>query len=522
MKNSWCGLNKSLLCCSILLALSACSGDDNSSDSSELDTSPSVDAGSDQTVNEGDSVTLVATIVDDGEYTLSWSQTNGNVNAAITETNASTLTFIAPNVDADETLEFTLTVNDGVNDTVSDTVLVNVSNTDEPDEAGNVDTSGWIINDTGKLSEHILNSNTGIGVEVNVQSVDVEEVDGKQYVVVSSQGIPDYTTVITQDIFDELATRPKANSDFVNGTPSVSVGDSVSFGQDIGYTSNSNCTLDYGYGYWPPGPECPTQDERTVYLPSEPTPTQEECENGLSKVGIMVNGASIYNWGDGMSYNNLGVWQTLAPEAEKYDVDLCGGHAAGTDYHHHFYSACLAELLDDDGSAHSPLYGFAADGFPIYGPYESAGELAVSAWVLRNYSDPDTTGCQDGERSCRLVDPYDVSLGTEDVDQGPGFDDEVTSLSSNTFVAENGFYFEDYYWDESLSERGGVYLDQYNGHTDDERGYHYHITLTMDENETISPAFPYIIGTRYAGQLEDNAMASCSTGEQGPGLGPGR
>ena len=30
----------------------------------------------------------------------------------------------------------------------------------------------------------------------------------------------------------------------------------------------------------------------------------------------------------------------------------------------------------DDGGGHSPLIGFAFDGFPVYGPYESAGRLA--------------------------------------------------------------------------------------------------------------------------------------------------
>ncbi|MFA3791287.1 hypothetical protein AB6T38_09220 [Aliiglaciecola sp. SL4] len=157
------------------------------------------------------------------------------------------------------------------------------------DEDTKNDSSVWIINETGELSKHILDSKTGIGVEVDVQSVEVEEIDGKEYTVVTSQGIPNYETLITDDILDGLSGRPKASSDFVNGYPSVEMGDSISFGEDVGYVSNSNCTLDYGYGYWPPGPECPTQDERTVYLPMEPKPTEEECKNGLSKVGIMVH-----------------------------------------------------------------------------------------------------------------------------------------------------------------------------------------------------------------------------------------
>jgi hypothetical protein len=33
----------------------------------------------------------------------------------------------------------------------------------------------------------------------------------------------------------------------------------------------------------------------------------------------------------------------------------------------------------DDGTAHSPLIGWAFDGFPIYGPYEQAGVMAKDA-----------------------------------------------------------------------------------------------------------------------------------------------
>ncbi len=33
-------------------------------------------------------------------------------------------------------------------------------------------------------------------------------------------------------------------------------------------------------------------------------------------------------------------------------------------------------LWADDGAEHSPLIGFAFDGFPVFGPYEAAGELA--------------------------------------------------------------------------------------------------------------------------------------------------
>ena len=66
--------------------------------------------------------------------------------------------------------------------------------------------------------------------------------------------------------------------------------------------------------------------------------------------------------------------------------------------------------LNDDGSAHSPVHGFANDGYPIYGPYQDADTLAVSCWVERDYSDP-IVGCEGGDRTCILNDPWDYTQG---------------------------------------------------------------------------------------------------------------
>lgn len=476
--------------------------------------SPVVDAGSDQTVDSAASVTLNATVTDDGtDYTITWTQTSGT-DVSLSDTTAASATFTAPTVTEDESLTFEISVNDGVNAAVTDSITVTVEAEDSTSTTSDI----WIINDTDALSTNITDASTGEGILVDVQSVTEETVDGVAYTVVSTQGIPEYDITITQDIVDGLNNRPKASSDFADGATTAAVGDVVEFGADIGYISTGdNCDTTGGFGYWPKGPACPQADPREIYFPQEPTETTEECENGLGKVGLFVNGSSIYNWGDGMSFAADGSWQTLAPVAEFYDVDICGGHSANGDYHHHFYTSCLADLVGDNGDTHSPIYGYAADGYPIYGPWQSDGELAISSWEVRDFSSTSETGCSDESRSCILVDQYDVSQGTEEVDSGPGFDEVVETLSKNELVASNGYYFEDFYWNSDLTELGGNHLDQYNGHTDETRGYHYHVTLELVDG-SLSPAFPYIIGTRFAGQLEDNAVASCDTG--GGMMGP--
>jgi hypothetical protein len=511
-----------LLFCTFLVGCGSGSSSDDDSTTDTVNATPVVDAGETQTVTTGNSVTLTATITDDDtNYTITWSQLSGT-DVTLSSYSSATTSFTAPTVEDEETLTFQVSVDDGTNDPVSDTVSVSVT-TDSDEDSDNETSSDsvWIINTTGEVSSRILDSTTGTGVLVNVQSVTDETVDDIDFTVVSSQGIPKYDVTITQDIIDSINNRPKASTDLTTGQTTASVGDVVEFGEDVGYVSTGdNCDTNAGYGYWPPGPACPTEDEREVYFPKTPEATTQECENGLGKVGLFVNGSSVYNWGDGMSYNADGSWQNLAPVAEQYDVDICGGHSANGDYHHHFYTSCLADLVGDTGDQHSPIYGYAADGYPIYGPWEEDGELAVSAWEVRDYSSSSSTGCSDDARSCTLIDQYDASLGTESATQGPDFDDVVETLSGNELVASNGYYYEDYYWNSELTALGGVYLDKYNGHTDSTRGYHYHITITA-EDDSYAPAFPYIIGTRFAGELQDYAVASCSTGTQSgpPGAG---
>ena len=90
------------------------------------------------------------------------------------------------------------------------------------------------------------------------------------------------------------------------------------------------------------------------------------------------------------------------------------------------------------GTGHSPIYGFGADGYPIYGPWHDSGVLAQSCWFTRDYDDLNSaTGCGlAGERSCLLVDETDITQGTvAPASSGPKTSDSVTSMSGNTFTA---------------------------------------------------------------------------------------
>lgn len=495
-----------------ILGLTACDGSDSTDTAGGDNAIPVVDAGEDQTVESNQEVTITASISDDDEVTSTWLQTSGT-SVTLSQSGDDSIVFVTPELETQETLTFEVTVDDGINSTVSDSVDITVNPTL---------ISNWIINN--ESSSDKISSAEGNVLE-NVQLVEAitvsEDGTDREYVYVETTGIPKYNVTITEDIVEQLNLRPKANFDFGSGSTTVVEGQVVTFGEDVGYNSSTeNCLDTGGDGYWPPGPGCPTQQETEAYFPAEPLATEDDeeaCETGLSKIGLMVNGTSIFNWGDGMSEGN-NVWYSLAPVAEQYDVDICGGHAAQGDYHHHFYTSCLADLVGDSNDGHSPIYGFSADGYPLYGPYESADTLAVSGWKTRDYSAEESLGgcATEGERSCILVDPSDISQGVEIVDNGPDIGEEITTLSGNVLAADDGYFYEDYYY--SGEEVTGAQLDEHNGHdTDNGKGYHYHITLTQNSEGKLSPSYPYTIGPDFKGQLAANSIAQCRGSAAGGG-----
>lgn len=428
---------------------------------------------------------------DGNSLSYNWSLDEKPYDSNASLTNASTVSpTLTPDIEGSYVVS--LVVNDGIENSVADTVVINVAN--------------WLIN-TSNRSSYIEES--GEGVLFDVQTVNETTEDEKEYVSFTATGIPNYTVTITQDIIDKLNSRPKASSDFKGPSrqTTAQVGDVIEFGQDLNYNSDRTC----GLGYWPPGPACPQNVNKDSRIPATPKPATKTCEAGVGTIGVLLNGTSVFNWADGLSYNNEKVWNNIAPKFEVHDVDICSGHAENNgQYHHHTFSSCLQKLMGDEGFEHSPIYGFAADGYAIYGPYHDQGVLVKSAWVERDYDDPNSTsGCGvAGKRTCQLVDQYDISKGTFDVTEGPTTSDEVESLSKNLIDASEGVYFEDYYYDGNISAQGIEYLDEHNGHEHGNLGYHYHITV-IDDNGTLTPVFPYQVGPVFYGTLPKEGITVC-------------
>jgi len=126
------------------------------------------------------------------------------------------------------------------------------------------------------------------------------------------------------------------------------------------------------------------------------------CES--SSIGILLNGVVLFS-----QFQNIASCpeNNDAVQDEGDDFDECGGHPsderAGEEYHYHNLPSCLADQLDDysNVTSHSPLYGWAYDGFPIYGPHTVNG----AEIYLCTHVDADPDYCLD---ECGGTDQYEI------------------------------------------------------------------------------------------------------------------
>ncbi len=122
------------------------------------------------------------------------------------------------------------------------------------------------------------------------------------------------------------------------------------------------------------GPNAIQESDNTYYLPLEPLrnpkaiamdKTNANRALPMGATGFAINGVAFFNPFD--------IDRTEAVNI----LDRCCGHPApNNQYHYHKYPVCVKSPFVDDGEGHSPLIGFALDGFPLYGPYVAKGLMA--------------------------------------------------------------------------------------------------------------------------------------------------
>jgi len=236
--------------------------------------------------------------------------------------------------------------------------------------------------------------------------------------------------------------------------------------------------------------------------PQQNTGTPTATTGG--NIGLFVNGVALFDYRDGVAWNPTTqslcggpgnppcpggpgasmAWNRDAIVAEKAGFDCSKGHPAQGNYHHHQNPSAfkldrnvistVCNLYDADGlyvidsTRHSPLIGFAYDGFPIYGAY---------AYTITNGTGGFT----------RMKSGFQLKTMTSRTN-GPTI--------NATYPL--GYFREDY---EYIAHPGQPdYLDEHNGRfcvTPEYPNGTYAYFCTVDANW--NSAYPYAVGPTFYG-----------------------
>jgi len=330
--------------------------------------------------------------------------------------------------------------------------------------------TSWIINQDGTKGRHYTKGNsTPIqdNDSVNVQTV----LYSLGNVYIRTKGIPSYIT-----------------GPFMDGNPSLATSQAAIFK----FTLN----------------------------PVKNTGTAKATTGG--NIGVFINGVALFDYRDGVAWNPItnalcggpgnppcpggaGAvmdWNRDAVLAEKAGFDCAKGHPAMGNYHHHQNPSAfkldkkvistVCNLYDADGlyvidtSKHSPLIGFAYDGFPIYGAYgfkntDGTGGITriKSGYLLRN------------------ITVRNTNAAGQSVSSGPNV--------SITYPL--GYFREDYEFISHPSDPD--YLDASNGRlcvTPEYPKGIYAYFATVDANW--NSAYPYVVGPTFYGVYANAKITS--------------
>ena len=244
-------------------------------------------------------------------------------------------------------------------------------------------------------------------------------------------------TISSDGVYMTISTPGIANHDMEGGTAGNIVAQDFDWKLPLTPTNNTNCN---------------------------PSVSIDGCDIAPDRgpVAVAVNGVPFYGPEDGPGgdavAHEIGIYDE---DRQEIDLGICGAHTGPGGYHYHFDGNCMHwhnetnehsdyEFSKIDNSTHSPIIGFAFDGYPIYGSY----------------------GHVDGN---------------------------VTLMRSNYILKENSGMGYNGIDDYEYSPDNGGHLDACNGRfspTPEFPGgiYHYYSTMpVMGDNPNANNAFPYFI-----------------------------
>ncbi len=316
-----------------------------------------------------------------------------------------------------------------------------------------------------------------------------------------------------------LQNTTETGSYYMSGNP-IPIDNNILYNcQKVEYSENFVYVHTNGIPAYPTGPfignpfQAESQD--AIYKfplnPQANTGTANSTTGG--NIGVFINGVSLFDFRDGVSWNpstnalcggpgnppcpgGLAAsmdWNRDAVLAEMGSFDCAKAHPANGNYHHHQNPSAfkldldvvsdICNVYDADGlyainpTSHSPLIGFAYDGFPIYGAY--------------GYKNADGTG-----GIVRIKSSYQLREMTQRTN-GP-------AVNATYFL---GYFREDYEYVAHPNDDD--YLDEHNGRfciTPEYPNGTYAYFATVDENW--NSAYPYVVGPTFYGMYANRKANS--------------
>jgi hypothetical protein len=288
----------------------------------------------------------------------------------------------------------------------------------------------------------------------------------------------------------------------------------------------------YTMGPWQAGfPNLPANQKFMFRIPRSPVVPASKAANGGGAIGCFVDGVAMFNSWDAFTWNGStdasggnGYWNRDAyiNEGATFDPALAHQQNTGT-YHYHANPIALRYQLGDHVdyntatktysessvpvTRHSPILGWVADGYPIYGPYGYANATNASSGLRRMVSG---------------YVPRNGAFGTSNLTANgrstiPAWAtrlDNVSATQSGPAVSTSyplGRYMEDndYLGDHGYVQGVDFDLDEYNGRfcvtPEYPNGtYAYFVAISASG----APVFPYNIGRGYYGSATGGTVSS--------------
>lgn len=328
-----------------------------------------------------------------------------------------------------------------------------------------------------------------------------------------------------------LQNTTQTGSYYMNGNPTAISNGILVNCQKVEYSGNWVYVTSAGVPAYPTGPfldgnpSQATNQNRIVKLSLNPIPkTGTPTATNGGNIGIFINGVAMFDYRDGVAWNPSTNalcggpgnppcpggpmasmdWNRDAIVAERAGFDCAKGHPAMGNYHHHQNPSAfkldlsvistICNLYDADGlyvidpTQHSPLIGFAHDGYPVYGAY--------------GYKNADGTG-----GITRIKSGYELRNITVRTQHAGNISVTTGPVVSTTYPL--GYFREDY---EFIAHPGNEdYLDEHNGRfcvTPEYPSGTYAYFATVDSNH--NSAYPYLVGPTFYGDVTGGKVTSVS------------